>query len=239
MLCTPPLRRTCERRMVLHGSMQTVSNVAPPVELERSRTVAIMRRTDPKLACETVEALLAGGMQAIEVTFNSPGAVDMLRAIDQAFGARVLLGAGTVLDADEAEAALDNGARFIVSPHTDADLVASLARRGVACIPGALSATEVLAAWRAGASVVKLFPAGSVGVGYLKDLRGPLTDIPLLPTGGVTLDNAEAFIAAGAWGLGLGSALVDPRLVSERRFDELAERASAFVRIAARAHRAA
>ena len=225
--------------MVLHGSMQAVSNVAPPVELERSRTVAIMRRTDPKLACETVEALLAGGMQAIEVTFNSPGALDMLRAIDQAFGARVLLGAGTVLDADDAEAALDTGARFIVSPHTDTALVAGLARRGVPCIPGALSATEVLAAWRAGASVVKLFPAGSVGIGYLKDLRGPLTDIPLLPTGGVTLDNAEAFIAAGAWGLGLGSALVDPRLVSERRFDELVERASAFVRIAARARRAA
>ena len=93
--------------MVLFGSMQAVSNVAPPVELERSRAVAIMRRTDPKLACETVEALLAGGMQAIEVTFNSPGALDMLRAIDQAFGARVLLGAGTVLDADDAEAALD------------------------------------------------------------------------------------------------------------------------------------
>lgn len=219
--------------------MQAVPNVAPPAELERSRVVAIMRRTDPKLACETVEALLAGGMQAIEVTFNSPGAVDMLRAIDQAFGSRVLLGAGTVLDQEQAEVALGRGARFIVSPHTDAALVAGLAQRGVACIPGALSPTEVLGAWRAGASVVKLFPAGSVGVGYLKDLRGPLTDIPLLPTGGVTLDNAEAFIAAGAWGLGLGSALVDPRLVSERRFDELAERARAFVGIAARAHRAA
>jgi 2-dehydro-3-deoxyphosphogluconate aldolase/(4S)-4-hydroxy-2-oxoglutarate aldolase len=219
--------------------MQPVPNVAPPAELERSRVVAIMRRTDPKLACETVEALLAGGMQAIEVTFNSPGAVDMLRAIDQAFGRRVLLGAGTVLDQEQAEVALERGARFIVSPHTDTALVASLARRGVACIPGALTPTEVLGAWRSGASVVKLFPAGSVGVGYLKDMRGPLTHIPLLPTGGVTLDNAEAFISAGAWGLGLGSALVEPRLVSERRFDELAERASVFVRVAARARQAA
>jgi 2-dehydro-3-deoxyphosphogluconate aldolase/(4S)-4-hydroxy-2-oxoglutarate aldolase len=219
--------------------MQAVANAAPPAELERSRVVAIIRRTDPKLACETVEALLAGGMQAIEVTFNSPGAVDMLRAIDQAFGARVLLGAGTVLDQEQADLALECGARFIVSPHTDAALVTALARRGVPCIPGALTATEVLGAWRAGASVVKLFPAGSVGVGYLKDLRGPLTDIPLLPTGGVTLDNADAFMAAGAWGLGLGSALVDPKVVSERRFDELAERARAFVEVAARAHRAA
>ena len=219
--------------------MQAVPNVAPPAELERSRVVAIMRRTDPRLACETVDALLAGGMQAIEVTFNSPGALDMLQAIDQAFGARVLLGAGTVLDQEQADLALERGARFIVSPHTDAALVSALARQGVPCIPGALTATEVLGAWRAGASVVKLFPASSVGVGYLKDLRGPLTDIPLLPTGGVTLDNAESFIAAGAWGLGLGSALVDPRLVSERRFDDLAQRARAFVEIAARAHRAA
>src|SRR5437763_14532907 len=115
MLCTPPLRRTCERRMVLHGSMQRVSNVAPPVELERSRAVAIMRRTDPKLACETVEALLAGGMQAIEVTFNSPGALDMLGAIDQAVGARDLLGAGAVRDAADAEAAVDTAARCLAS----------------------------------------------------------------------------------------------------------------------------
>jgi 2-dehydro-3-deoxyphosphogluconate aldolase/(4S)-4-hydroxy-2-oxoglutarate aldolase len=225
--------------MVASASMQAAANVAPPIDLERSRVVGIMRRTEPTLACETVEALLDGGMCAVEVTFNSPGALDMLRAIDRAFGSRVLLGAGTVLDQPQADVALDSGARFIVSPHTDVELVSSLARRGVPCIPGALSPTEVLGAWRAGACVVKLFPAGSVGVGFLKDLRGPLTDIPLLPTGGVNLDNAEAFIAAGAWGLGLGSALVDPRLVSERRFDELAERARAFVGIAARARRAA
>jgi 2-dehydro-3-deoxyphosphogluconate aldolase/(4S)-4-hydroxy-2-oxoglutarate aldolase len=104
-------------------------------------------------------------------------------------------------------------------------------------MPGALSPTEVLTAWRAGATLVKLFPAGSVGVGFLKDLRGPLTHIPLMPTGGVTVDNAEAFIAAGAWGLGLGSALAEPQLIAERRFDELAERAAAFVRVAAQAQR--
>jgi 2-dehydro-3-deoxyphosphogluconate aldolase/(4S)-4-hydroxy-2-oxoglutarate aldolase len=217
--------------------MQAVSNVAPPAELERSRVVAIMRRTDPRLACETVEALLAGGMQAIEVTFNSPGALDMLQAIDQAFGARVLLGAGTVLDQEQADLALERGARFIVSPHTDVALVSALARRGVPCMPGALSPTEVLTAWCAGATLVKLFPAGSVGASYLKDLRGPLTHIPLMPTGSVTLDNAESFIKAGAWGLGLGSALAEPRLIAERRFDELAERATAFLRIAAQAQR--
>ncbi len=108
-----------------------------------------------------------------------------------------------------------------------------MAGRGVPCIPGAFTATEVLSAWRAGASVVKLFPAGAVGASYLKDLRGPLSDIPLLPTGGVTLDNAATYIAAGAWGLGLGSALVAPDLVAGRRFDELTRRAAAFATIAA------
>jgi 2-dehydro-3-deoxyphosphogluconate aldolase / (4S)-4-hydroxy-2-oxoglutarate aldolase len=208
-------------------------NVAPPPELDGTRLVAIMRRTDPGLACETVEALLAAGVRAVEVTLNSPGALDMLRAINDAFGSRALVGAGTVLDVQSAEAALDAGARFIVSPHTDAVLVASLARRGVPCIPGALSPTEILTAWRAGASLVKLFPAGAVGVGFLKDLRGPLSDIPLLPTGGVSLDNAAAFMSAGAWGLGLGSALVDPKLVSARQFDELASRAQAFLHLTA------
>src|SRR5207247_11192634 len=117
--------------------------------------------------------------------------------------------------------------------HTGPELVREMAAGGVACIPCAFSPTEVLSAWRAGASVVKLFPAGPVGAGYLRDLRGPLADIPLLPTGGVTLDNAATYIAAGAWGLGLGSALVAPDLVAAGRFDELTRRAAAFARIAA------
>ena len=217
--------------------MDAVPHVAPPAEIEQTRLVAILRRTEPTLACETVEALLGAGVRAVEVTFNSPGALDMLRAIAEAFGSRVLIGAGTVLESEQADAALELGARFIVSPHTDVPLVSNLARRGVPCMPGALSPTEVLTAWRAGATLVKLFPAGPVGASYLKDLRGPLTHIPLVPTGNVTLDNAESFIKAGAWGLGLGSALAEPRLIAERRFDDLAERATAFLRIAARAQR--
>jgi 2-dehydro-3-deoxyphosphogluconate aldolase/(4S)-4-hydroxy-2-oxoglutarate aldolase len=196
-----------------------------PGRLEESRVVAILRRTDPGAAVATAEALVAGGIASLEVTCDSPGAVDMIRAISQALGDRALVGAGTVLDAATAQAALEAGARFLVSPHIDVDLVSSFARRGVAWIPGAFTATEVLQAWRAGAVVVKLFPAGSVGPGYIKDVLGPLRDVPLLPTGGVTLDNATAFLQAGAWGLGMGSALVAPALVSAGRFDELQERA--------------
>src|SRR5260370_15686380 len=210
-----------------------MKKVEIPPALEKSRVVAILRRTEARLEVESAEAVLKGGISVIEVTLSTPGALEMLRAMRDAVGDRAVLGAGTVLDIPAADAALAAGAQFTVSPHTDTELVREMAGRGVPCIPGAFSATEVLSAWRAGASVVKLFPAGPVGAGYLKDLRGPLADIPLLPTGGITLDNAATYIAAGAWGLGLGSALVAPDLVAGRRFDELTRRAAAFATIAA------
>jgi 2-dehydro-3-deoxyphosphogluconate aldolase / (4S)-4-hydroxy-2-oxoglutarate aldolase len=213
----------------------TPKPVSIPALLEASRVVAILRHTDPSLAVPSVEALVAGGITAIEVTFNSQGVLDMLRAIQLQFGDRVLLGAGTVLDREQAEAALELGARFIVSPHTDAELVAYLAQRGVLAMPGALSPTEVLAAHRAGAAVVKLFPAGAVGPSFMQDVRGPLGHIPLMPTGGITLENADAFITAGAWGLGVGSALANPTLIQNRRFADLEARARSFASIAQRA----
>ena len=196
-----------------------------PARLAASRIVAILRRTDSRAAVATAKALLAGGIDSLEVTCDSPGVLDMIRDIARVLGERVLLGAGTVLDESTARAALDAGARFLVSPHLDAPLVRRLADEGVPWIPGAFTATEVLAAWRAGACMVKLFPAGSVGPGYVKDLLGPFKDIPLLPTGGVTIDNAASFLEAGAWGLGMGSALVDRQLVAGGRFDELEARA--------------
>ncbi len=223
------------RSVILTVALTTRPEV--PARLEASRIVAILRRTDADAAVATAQALLAGGVDCLEVTCDSPGAFDMLRAIAAELGEQVLLGAGTVLDGEMARAALDAGARFLVSPHLDVDLVQGLAERGVPWLPGAFTATEILSAWRAGAVAVKVFPAGGVGPGYIKDMLGPLRHIPLLPTGGVTLDNAAAFVSAGAWGLGMGSALVDSRLVAERRFDELQERARRLVRsvVAARA----
>ena len=216
-------------------SQQTLSIERPavPAALEETRVVAILRRTEAARAVDTARAILAGGVRAIEVTCDSPGVLGMIRAISEAFGDQMLVGAGTVLDVETAEAALDAGARYIVSPHTDPDLVGAMARRGVPCVPGAFTPTEALTAWRAGAALVKLFPASGVGPGYLKDLRGPLRQIPFLPTGGVTLDNAAAFIAAGAWGLGIGSALVDQPLIDAGRFDELTRRAAGFIAAAA------
>jgi 2-dehydro-3-deoxyphosphogluconate aldolase / (4S)-4-hydroxy-2-oxoglutarate aldolase len=204
-----------------------------PARLQASRIVAILRRTDSSAAVATAEALLAGGIDTLEVTCDSPGVLDMIRAIDAALGERVLIGAGTVLEASTARAALDAGARFLVSPHLDIDLVRGFAEQGIPWIPGAFSATEVLGAWRAGAIVIKVFPAGSVGPGYIRDLLGPFKSMPLLPTGGVTLDNARSFLEAGAWGLGMGSALVDRELIAAARFDELEDRARRLTRIVA------
>lgn len=204
-----------------------------PARLQASRIVAILRRTDSSAAVATAEALMAGGIDTLEVTCDSPGVLDMIRAIDAALGERVLIGAGTVLEASTARAALDAGARFLVSPHLDIDLVRGFAEQGIPWIPGAFSATEVLGAWRAGAIVIKVFPAGSVGPGYIRDLLGPFKSMPLLPTGGVTLDNARSFLEAGAWGLGMGSALVDRELIAAARFDELADRARRLARIVA------
>lgn len=212
---------------------RTISRPAIPAALEETRIVAILRRTDASRAIETARAILAGGVRAIEVTCDSDGVMEMIGAISKELGDRILVGAGTVLDVETAERALDAGAQYIVSPHTDAALIGAMAERGVPCIPGAFTPTEALIAWRAGAVVVKLFPSGPVGPGHLKDLRGPLRQIPFLPTGGVTLANAKDFIAAGAWGLGIGSALVDGPLVAEGRFDELTERAAGFIAAAA------
>jgi 2-dehydro-3-deoxyphosphogluconate aldolase/(4S)-4-hydroxy-2-oxoglutarate aldolase len=202
---------------------------ALPAALAETRLIAILRHTPPERAVRAVSVLLEAGVSCIEVTCNSRGALDMLRAIAETFGERVLLGAGTVLDRDMADEALAAGARFVVSPHLDVSLVERLVARDVPTVPGAFTATEVVTAWRAGASLVKVFPAGSVGPAYIRDLRGPLADIPLLPTGGVTEGNANDFMRAGAWGLAIGSALVDPQLVDAQDWPELDRRAQAFL----------
>lgn len=209
----------------------TVARPPIPGLLDQQRIVAILRHVEPSLAVEATEALVTGGVACLEVALNSPSALAMLSAIHEHFADRVSLGAGTVLDTKDAEAAIKAGARFIVSPHTRSSLISAMANRGIPCIPGALTASEVVVAWDAQATLVKLFPAASVGPGYLRDLRGPFGHIPFLPTGGITLENAASFFAAGAWGLGVGSALANPEAIRGRKFTELRERAAAFAKI--------
>jgi 2-dehydro-3-deoxyphosphogluconate aldolase/(4S)-4-hydroxy-2-oxoglutarate aldolase len=193
----------------------------PPLILE-SRAIAIGRRIPADGAPRVAAALVAGGVRAMELTLNEPeadalAAIAVLARIADDLGA--LVGAGTVLSTDAARRAVDAGARFIVSPHCDPELVAWCAAQGVPCFPGALSPTEILAAWSAGASAVKLFPASAVGPGYLAQIAGPFPDIPLVPTGGVSAATAREWMAAGAVALGMGGWLIgdgEPAGVTER-----------------------
>ena len=182
---------------------------AIPEGLARGGVVAIARRTTPDTAPVLADALAAGGIGAFEITLNDP--IDRALLGIEAVASRssgLDVGAGTVLTIEAAQAAINAGATFLVMPHTDPELVAWAAERLIPALPGAATPTEILAAWRAGAAAVKVFPASSLGATFLRELRGPLPDIPLVPTGGVTAETAGAFITAGAIAVGLGSWLV-------------------------------
>jgi 2-dehydro-3-deoxyphosphogluconate aldolase/(4S)-4-hydroxy-2-oxoglutarate aldolase len=171
------------------------------------KIVAILRGCVPERIPDIAAALFEGGVRLLEITLNSPGALEAIRRVADTMGDKLLVGAGTVLTPAEAEAAIDAGARFILSPSLDIDTIRATRQRGAVSIPGAFTATEILMAYRNGADIVKVFPA-SAGAKYFKDLRGPLPQILLMPTGGVNLDNIREFRAAGAVAFGIGSALV-------------------------------
>jgi len=200
--------------------------------LERVGIVPVVRAPSPELALRAAEALLAGGVSVLEITMTVPNALAVVELLNQRFGERALVGAGTVLDAAQANACLDAGARFIVSPGLDLATVAAVRARDIAILPGALTPTEVMAAAKAGADMVKIFPCSAAGgPSYLRALRGPLPHVKLLPTGGVSLATAHEYIAAGAVALGVGTELVDIALLSAGRDQELTHRAEQFVAV--------
>ncbi len=180
-----------------------------PAGLVTGGVVAIARRLTADTAPQVADALVAGGVLAFEITLNEP-VVGALRAIELVAGRAptLAIGAGTVLSIDSARLAIDAGATFLVMPHTDPELVAWAASRGVPTLPGAFTPTEVLAAWRAGAAAVKLFPASVAGPAFVRECHGPFPDIPLVPSGGVTAETAGDFIRAGAVAVGVGSWLI-------------------------------
>lgn len=191
--------------------------------------VAIVRLDDAALAADVARALAAGGVTALEITMTVPRAADVIAALRVALPADVLVGAGTVIDAVTASAVIDAGAAFVVSPVFKPAVVELCHREGVAAMPGCFTPTEILTAWEAGADVVKVFPAASLGPGFIKDVRAPLPQVRLMPTGGVTRENAGAWIRAGAIAIGVGTALVERTAVEQRRFDAIADRARQFV----------
>jgi 2-dehydro-3-deoxyphosphogluconate aldolase/(4S)-4-hydroxy-2-oxoglutarate aldolase len=195
-----------------------------------SKAVAVIRMTDAAKLAKAAAALRKGGITAFEVTMTVPGAVEIIRAMARDKVPGVLIGAGTVLDAGAASDVIGAGADFVVSPITDGDMIMACREAEVLVVPGAFTPTEIAAAWRAGADIVKVFPATSLGPQFFRDLRGPLPHIRIMPTGGVTLENAREFLEAGACCVGIGTALLDKKMIDADDWEGLASRARRLVR---------
>ncbi|HKC64343.1 MAG TPA: bifunctional 4-hydroxy-2-oxoglutarate aldolase/2-dehydro-3-deoxy-phosphogluconate aldolase, partial [Pyrinomonadaceae bacterium] len=194
--------------------------------------VPVVRASSADQALQAIEAIKAGGIPILEITMTVPRAVDVIERVTASYGDDVIVGAGTVLDAETARACILAGAQFVVSPALDVETISCCRRYSVAVMPGALTPTEVLQAWTAGADFVKVFPAGAMGgASYIKSLKAPLPQIELVPTGGVSLKTAADFIRAGASALGVGADLVDTKALGEGRADLITERARQFVEI--------
>lgn len=194
--------------------------------------VPVVRASSPKLALRAADAVCAGGIPIVEITMTVPGAIDVIAQLAKNVGGDVLIGAGTVLDAATAQRCIDAGAEFVVSPGFDFETVKLVNRAGKVMMAGALTPTEVIAAWQAGSRFVKIFPCGAVGgAKYIKALKGPLPQIPMIPTGGVNLNTAAEFILAGAAALGVGGELVSASALESGDVSPIVEAARAFVSI--------
>lgn len=197
--------------------------------LRAARVIAVLRTGDGDSALAAARALVAGGVRAIELTFTTPGAAEALDRARELLPGDVVVGAGTIRDRVQLDAALAAGAEFLVTPHVDRELLAAMLDSGRLVLPGTLTPTEVAAALDAGADAVKLFPASVVGPTYVKALRGPFPDVQVVPTGGIGPADVRLWLDAGALAVGAGGELCPPALVADGRWDELSAAAERFL----------
>ena len=190
--------------------------------------LAVLRGPSPELTVRMVDALVVGGVTGIEITYTTPNAIDVVTQLANKYGDQIVLGMGTLTELHQPAEAKAAGASFIVSPHCEAELGQAMAASGLAMMMGALTPSEVVQAHRMGSDVVKIFPGSLGGPGYLKSLRGPFPNIPMMPTGGVAIDNLGAWFAAGAVAVGAGSNLCPTAWAKDGRFDDITARAKEF-----------
>ena len=200
--------------------------------LLEARVTAIVRGIPAEALVKTADALLEGGVRCIEVTFDTPGATEMIRTLKEKYAGRMLVGAGTVLDTETCRTAILAGADFILSPTLNTEVIRMCNRYGRAAVPGVMTPTEILTALEAGADIVKVFPAGALGAAYIKDVKGPLKQACIMAVGGVSLENTADLFCAGASCVGVGSNLVSKALIQSGSFDGITERAKAFTEAA-------
>jgi 2-dehydro-3-deoxyphosphogluconate aldolase/(4S)-4-hydroxy-2-oxoglutarate aldolase len=206
--------------------------------IERVGLIPVLRAKNVAQGRAVVDAMVAGGVTVVEVTMTVPGAIDLIKELQKAYGAQLLLGSGTVTTADQAQATIDAGAEFVVSPSLHPEVIARTKTNKKISCPGALTPTEAITAWDAGADYVKIFPCSAVGgASYLKSLLAPFPHLKLIPTGGVTLDTAASFIKAGARALGVGSDLVNLAAVDAGNAETITETARAYLKVLAEARK--
>jgi len=205
--------------------------------IEKSGVVAVIRLDRSDQLDKIMDALDKGGIRALEVTMTTPNAIELIGNITRTMSSKFLIGAGTVLDPETARQVIVAGAEFVVSPVFNPNVIKIAHEYDKAVLPGAFSATEIFTAWNAGADIVKVFPATAVGPKYFKDIHGPLPQVKLIPTGGVTVDNAEEFIRCGAVCLGVGSALLDKQMIKNQDWMGIEERAKEFIAAVERGRR--
>lgn len=202
--------------------------------IESVGLIPVLRARNAGQAHAVVQAMIAGGVTVVEVTMTVPGAIDVLKELKQQYGSKLLLGSGTVTTAAEAQQTINAGAEFVVSPSLHPEVIQTTRTNGKLSIPGALTPTEVITAWRAGADFVKIFPCSAMGgAGYLKSLLAPFPFLKLIPTGGVTLETAASFIQAGARALGVGSDLVNLAAVDAGHPETITDTARAYLKVLA------
>ncbi len=208
--------------------------------LEAAGIIPVVRARSASEALGVVEAMVAGGISVVEVTMTVPGAIDVLKELKRIYGSSLLLGSGTVTDVGECIATIDAGAEFVVSPSLHLDVIAATKERGKVCLPGALTPTEVITAWRAGADFVKVFPCSAMGgASYLKMLKAPFPFLRMVPTGGVNLETAASFLEAGASALGVGGDLVNVAALAKGKPEVITIAARAYLDVVARTRAAA
>ena len=192
-------------------------------KIENSGIVAIIRNDTNHDLIQVVDAIHSGGIDVVEITMTTPGALDTVGSVTKRYGSNLLIGVGSVLDTETARMAILSGAEFIVSPITKPDVIELCNRYGKVVMPGAFTPTEILRAWELGADYVKVFPADIVGAPYIKAVKAPLPQISIIPTGGIGLNNAAEFVTSGSAALGVGSTLVNKQTIAQKQFKKLTE----------------
>nr|WP_150959557.1 bifunctional 4-hydroxy-2-oxoglutarate aldolase/2-dehydro-3-deoxy-phosphogluconate aldolase [Aneurinibacillus sp. XH2] len=199
-------------------------------QIKKTRLIAIARGVKREQIVPAAEALLQGGITVMEVTLNTPDALMMIQDLQERLGDRMYIGAGTVLDSDDAQEAVRAGASFLVTPNTDEDVIRYAAKEGIPIFPGAMTPTEIVRAWKAGATAIKIFPSSGLGLPYLKELMAPLNRIPMIAVGGIREDNVREYLNIGCYAVGVGSSLISLKEMDNGNYNALRDKAARLTR---------